>query len=300
MKTIRLIFLSVLLLGVTGCAGNGSRVVESDTGKPVIKKEGEGVALDGTQNIKKDETGPLTEAESPAISSELPPKASGALSEKRVSMSGVPAEAPLKKEGSSMTQIPSSKSEGQMREVLQGTGKQKKKTLQEKGMAPPSPPNKVNEKRPETKVTATMDVAAEKKPLKKKSTVNIKGGPGSEADVPSRLQIIIPDQSVNGSSQFIPKVLKIKAGERVVWVNQDMRVHFINKKPEISSFSVFVDVDEEEEDEDEGGGNKNEGFSNSPLLQPGLTWGQVFTKKGTYKYYCFTHPLEMRGTIVVE
>lgn len=69
---------------------------------------------------------------------------------------------------------------------------------------------------------------------------------------------------------FTPEIIKIKAGETVVWENLDSAAHTV-VFPTFSSTSI----------------NKGE------------TYSKVFTDKGTFNYSCGIHP-SMKGQIIVE
>lgn len=71
---------------------------------------------------------------------------------------------------------------------------------------------------------------------------------------------------------FVPKPIKVKAGTKVTWTNQDEEPHKIAADDE-----TFV----------------------SPALDTDEKYTHQFTTPGTYKYYCTVHP-KMTGTIEVE
>lgn len=72
---------------------------------------------------------------------------------------------------------------------------------------------------------------------------------------------------------YTPKVLKIKPGTTVEWVNDEKR----------TSHSVFFE---------------QEGLAESDRMFPGESWKRTFDKPGIYPYRCGPHP-EMTGTIEV-
>jgi plastocyanin len=72
---------------------------------------------------------------------------------------------------------------------------------------------------------------------------------------------------------FAPKVLTVKAGTEVAWVNRDDVPH------------VVVDAQGK--------------FPQSPVLDTGRRYGYRFTRPGTYDYFCSIHPT-MTGTVVVR
>lgn len=72
--------------------------------------------------------------------------------------------------------------------------------------------------------------------------------------------------------EFDKKILNIKVGDIVTWVNEDTVSHTATA---------------------------DDGSFNTQLLAQGEKASITFTKKGTYTYHCTVHP-SMRGTIVVE
>lgn len=73
-------------------------------------------------------------------------------------------------------------------------------------------------------------------------------------------------------NQFYPKTITIKTGERVVWVNTDRFAHTITA---------------------------TNGAFDSGILEVDGRFSQMFSKPGTYHYYCKLHP-EMKGVVVVR
>jgi plastocyanin len=72
---------------------------------------------------------------------------------------------------------------------------------------------------------------------------------------------------------FSPQTLRVAAGTKVTWVNRDDMIHTI--------------VDE----------NKS-AFKSTPM-DTDQSFSFVFSKPGTYRYFCSIHP-QMTGTVVVE
>lgn len=72
---------------------------------------------------------------------------------------------------------------------------------------------------------------------------------------------------------YTPKVLKIKPGTTVEWVNDEKR----------TSHSVFFE---------------QEGLAESDRMFPGESWKRTFDTPGVYPYRCGPHP-EMTGTVEV-
>ena len=74
--------------------------------------------------------------------------------------------------------------------------------------------------------------------------------------------------------QFVPKVVSIKTGQTIQWVNQEKRQYH----------SVWFKENNEEE---------------SDYLFPKDTLKKQFTTPGTYNYICGPHP-DMTATIIVK
>jgi len=72
--------------------------------------------------------------------------------------------------------------------------------------------------------------------------------------------------------QFKPATIKIKAGDTVVWTNNDDRDHTVKAK---------------------------DGSFKSDNLKPGETFERTFAKTGKFAYGCSYHP-RMKGEISVE
>lgn len=72
---------------------------------------------------------------------------------------------------------------------------------------------------------------------------------------------------------FRPMQLVVPAGATVTWINHDDEPHVVTS----------------------AGGQ----FKSSPALDTDDHYSALFTKQGTYVYYCSIHP-QMTGTIVVE
>jgi plastocyanin len=88
---------------------------------------------------------------------------------------------------------------------------------------------------------------------------------------PSQNQAGEPIVKINNSS-FSVKELKVKAGTKVTWVNDDTQIHTVT--------------------------DLQEAFD-SRNMGPGERWSYTFDKPGTYTYYCSTHP-SMEAKVIVE
>jgi len=82
------------------------------------------------------------------------------------------------------------------------------------------------------------------------------------------LQKTVP---ISGGS-YHPKVLTIKKGTTVTWINRQTDPHTVT--------SV-------------------NGLFDSGIIKPGGHYKYTFTKTGVYRYYCTLHPKTMRGIMVV-
>ncbi len=80
---------------------------------------------------------------------------------------------------------------------------------------------------------------------------------------------------------FSPGVIKIKKGERIVWVNKDSKLHQVAADPHPTSESLPSLKSDE------------------PLLQDEV-YSAVFEKSGTFTYHDYLDPLNLQGTIIVE
>jgi plastocyanin len=72
---------------------------------------------------------------------------------------------------------------------------------------------------------------------------------------------------------FAPAQLTVPVGTRVVWTNRDDEPHVV--------------------------ASTDGAFPSSPALDTDGAFAMVFTKAGTYAYFCSIHPM-MRGTVVVR
>jgi plastocyanin len=85
---------------------------------------------------------------------------------------------------------------------------------------------------------------------------------------------ILPGAGVtNATDTYEQKVITVKAGTTVAWLNTDPdTVHNVG---------------------DDGGAFK------SSLMKNGEGWSYTYTKKGVYPFHCLPHPW-MKGTVVVK
>jgi pseudoazurin len=84
-----------------------------------------------------------------------------------------------------------------------------------------------------------------------------------------------------GRMYFEPKVLVIKPGDTVPWINRSDEEHDIITFPD--GYPEGADA-----------------FHSPPFKHAGEQWSHVFTKAGTYEYHCLPHlPMGMHGMIIV-
>jgi plastocyanin len=93
------------------------------------------------------------------------------------------------------------------------------------------------------------------------------GNPTSPSQIQANESLITIDYS-----SFSVKELKVKAGTKVTWVNNDTQIHTVT--------------------------DLLEAFD-SRKMGPGERWSYTFDKPGTYTYYCSTHP-SMEAKVIVE
>jgi amicyanin len=93
-------------------------------------------------------------------------------------------------------------------------------------------------------------------------------GAGCMISVPA----VAADAAVKiGNFTFAPQELRVKAGTKVTWTNEDDIPHTVVSPPQVRSQPLDTDQ----------------------------TFSFTFTRPGTYKYFCSLHP-HMTGSIVVE
>jgi plastocyanin len=95
------------------------------------------------------------------------------------------------------------------------------------------------------------------------------------ADQTQPVRVVIHDHT------FVPRVVHVKAGQKIVWLNTDQDPHTVTS----------------------GGNNVDDGrWKSSPLIPDGQTFTLTLAHPGTYPYFCKPHQYEesMHGTIVVS
>ena len=82
-----------------------------------------------------------------------------------------------------------------------------------------------------------------------------------------------PGQIEIRNFMFMPKTLTVPVGAKVTWINRDEEPHIV-----VSA---------------------NGQFAPSKALDTGDRYVTIFSKPGTYTYYCTVHPF-MTGTVIVK
>lgn len=94
---------------------------------------------------------------------------------------------------------------------------------------------------------------------------------------------------------FYPNAITIHSGDRIVWSNSTSIPHTISIPPAGQTPPAGPP------NPAQVGGNvfDNSAYISSGFLTKGKQYSVLFTRPGTYAYYCIVHPPEMMGTIVV-
>lgn len=82
----------------------------------------------------------------------------------------------------------------------------------------------------------------------------------------------------SGSNSYSPNPIEIKAGETVLWVNDDSSRHTATSR--------------------DGGTERVEDTFDSGILRNGNSFSFTFEEEGEYHYFCLLHP-RMVGTVIV-
>ena len=94
-------------------------------------------------------------------------------------------------------------------------------------------------------------------------------------ETPQTVHVTIHDHT------FVPRVIRVKAGQQIVWLNTDQDPHTVTS----------------------GGNNVDDNrWTSSPLIPDGHTFTLRLDRPGTYPYFCKPHQFEesMHGTIIVS
>ena len=83
---------------------------------------------------------------------------------------------------------------------------------------------------------------------------------------------------------FNPSPLSVKAGDTVIWRNDDVEIHTVTSSDPSSNSLAMT--------------NKNRELDSGPL-NPRQTFEHTFEKPGNYNYFCMIHP-SMTGEVVVD
>ena len=88
-----------------------------------------------------------------------------------------------------------------------------------------------------------------------------------------RALTLAPNEIGIDNFEFTPKVLTVKAGTKVTWINKDDVPHLVV--------------------------NTQNRFHASPVLDTDQRYSVTLIKSGSYDYFCSLHP-KMEGKVVVE
>jgi plastocyanin len=133
-----------------------------------------------------------------------------------------------------------------------------------------------------------------------KDSVQIKTIRGEKNEISNARKFFVnmPNRKEAGNSDFNPKELVVKVGDIVIWTNNDTRTHYVSTmKHNYPERNLTEEIEDEEEEEEE---QVDDSYFSSSDIDPGDTFRHSFNKAGTYKYFCFTHPIEMQGVVIVE
>ena len=107
----------------------------------------------------------------------------------------------------------------------------------------------------------------------------------------------ISNWKATGNSDFNPKELTVKVGDFIIWTNNDTCTHYVTTmKHNYPEWNLTEEIEDEEEEEEQ----VDDSYFSSSDIDPGDAFRHSFNKAGTYKYFCFTHPIEMQGVVIVE
>lgn len=101
-------------------------------------------------------------------------------------------------------------------------------------------------------------------------------------DVIPEPDVVMPTKSSRPGCEeedlcYIPETVTIKAGQSLVWMNEDAAFHSVTS----------------------GTYEEPDGLFDSGYMDPADTFSYTFEDTGTYEYYCTLHPW-MAGTVTVE
>lgn len=100
--------------------------------------------------------------------------------------------------------------------------------------------------------------------------------PPSEEKIADEILVRILPNSMkrddDPNNDYAPKVMTVKAGTTVTWVNEDRVLHTVTSRDRIF---------------------------HSGNMRKGQRWSRTFDEPGTYEYYCLPHPW-MTGAVIVE
>ncbi len=115
---------------------------------------------------------------------------------------------------------------------------------------------------------------------------------------PGKFIVKITNSKKTGYSFFQPRILTVQVGDIVSWINDDSHTHFVTYMEDNYPWRDYTsEMDDEEEENSE---KINNTFFSSSDIEPGKIFTHSFNIPGTYKYFCFPHPINMQGAIIVN
>lgn len=123
-------------------------------------------------------------------------------------------------------------------------------------------------------------------------------GPGAPPVLPQTWSVSTGGADSSQAIQaldFYPNTITIHAGDTIAWTNPTSIPHTVSIPPSGQSLPSGPP------NPAPAGGSvfDNSAYVSSGFLTNGKTYSMLFTKPGTYAYYCLVHQPEMAGTVVV-
>ena len=139
------------------------------------------------------------------------------------------------------------------------------------------------------KLATTCDVKTSLAELRKQSEKE-KAAPGSTSPAAAnRIKPAVVVDMTGSLLVFKPAILKVKAGQTVMWKNSSSEVHTVTADPRVAVNPKDVELPKGAKQFDSG------------FLNPGKTYEQTFRTPGTYRYVCTLHEAQhMIGQIIVK
>ena len=87
---------------------------------------------------------------------------------------------------------------------------------------------------------------------------------------------------------YLPREITVRVNDTVTWINKDTEAHTVTSGIGAGIESLMNNKK----------GTPN-GLFDSGLIRPGQSWTHIFTRPGTYTYFCTIHPW-MDGVVTVQ